>query len=162
MFLSMEESMTLEQIDLKSLLEGSREGNDFQRPNQAENNPVARFKIDDQIFLIFREKIFNGLNSILNYCEGDIVGEITVNNKRYIIISLNNATSESGQKNLVDILTKREIQVIMLVAQGKVNKEIADQLKISEWTVSSHLRRIFAKLGVDSRAAMIFRCSRFL
>jgi DNA-binding CsgD family transcriptional regulator len=43
--------------------------------------------------------------------------------------------------------------------EGKVNKQIADCLKISEWTVSTYHRRIFAKLGVDSRAAMVFKCS---
>ena len=32
------------------------------------------------------------------------------------------------------------------------------QLRISEWTVSTHLRRIFAKVGVDNRAAMVCRC----
>jgi DNA-binding NarL/FixJ family response regulator len=44
------------------------------------------------------------------------------------------------------------------VATGLVNKQIAFQLRISEWTVSTHLRRIFAKLGVDTRAAMVSRC----
>ena len=60
------------------------------------------------------------------------------------------------------MLTKRELQIVMLVADGLVNKQIADQLNISTWTVSTHMRRIFAKLGVDSRAAMIYRCSKIL
>jgi DNA-binding NarL/FixJ family response regulator len=47
-------------------------------------------------------------------------------------------------------------------ALGKQNKHIAKQLKISEWTVSTHLRRIFAKLGVASRAAMVYRCSSLI
>ncbi|HUM91481.1 MAG TPA: LuxR C-terminal-related transcriptional regulator [Candidatus Competibacter sp.] len=42
---------------------------------------------------------------------------------------------------------------------GRLNKQIADRLHISEWTVSTHLRRIFAKLGVRSRAAMVYRCA---
>ena len=47
---------------------------------------------------------------------------------------------------------------------GRLNKQIADKLHISklhisEWTVSTHLRRIFAKLGVRSRAAMVYRCA---
>jgi hypothetical protein len=40
-----------------------------------------------------------------------------------------------------------------------LNKQIAHQLHISEWTVATHLRRIFAKLGVDTRAAMVYRCA---
>lgn len=42
-----------------------------------------------------------------------------------------------------------------MVAKGHPNKVIADVLNISSWTVCTHLRRIFAKLGVGSRAAMV-------
>jgi DNA-binding CsgD family transcriptional regulator len=59
---------------------------------------------------------------------------------------------------LAEILTGRELQIAALVAEGRVNKQIAAELQISEWTVSTHLRRIFAKLGVDTRAAMVSRC----
>jgi DNA-binding CsgD family transcriptional regulator len=56
------------------------------------------------------------------------------------------------------LLTERELQIVTLVAEGLVNKEIGVKLSISEWTVSTHLRRIFAKLGVDRRAAMVSKC----
>ena len=42
-----------------------------------------------------------------------------------------------------------------MVAKGYANKTIAAVLDISCWTVGTHLRRIFAKLGVGSRAAMV-------
>lgn len=61
--------------------------------------------------------------------------------------------------DLARLLTTRELQVATLVAMGRPNKQIASQLHISEWTVSTHLRRIFLKLGVDSRAAMVYRCA---
>ncbi|WP_287128682.1 helix-turn-helix transcriptional regulator [Candidatus Cyanaurora vandensis] len=60
------------------------------------------------------------------------------------------------------VLTERETQIASLVALGHPNKQIAHRLTISEWTVSTHLRRIFAKLGVDSRAAMVYRCAALL
>ena len=41
-----------------------------------------------------------------------------------------------------------------MVAQGYANKTIASVLDISTWTVASHLRRIFVKLQISSRAAM--------
>jgi DNA-binding CsgD family transcriptional regulator len=56
-------------------------------------------------------------------------------------------------------LTARELQIAVLVAQGHATKNIAYKLRISEWTVATYLRRIFAKLGVDSRAAMVYRCA---
>ena len=54
-------------------------------------------------------------------------------------------------------LSPREIEIVRMVAQGHPNKIIADVLSISSWTVCTHLRRIFAKLGVGSRAAMVAR-----
>lgn len=60
------------------------------------------------------------------------------------------------------LLTPRERQIVELVAAGCVNKQVAAELDISEYTVSTHLRRIFAKLQVDTRAAMVFRCSKAL
>lgn len=56
-------------------------------------------------------------------------------------------------------LTAREQQIVQLVATGHSNKLISKQLQISEWTVGSHLRRIFLKLGVDTRAQMVHVCS---
>lgn len=52
-------------------------------------------------------------------------------------------------------LSPREKQVAMMVARGRTNQAIANALEISVWTVSTHLRRIFAKLAVSSRAEMV-------
>ena len=50
-------------------------------------------------------------------------------------------------------LTKRELEVLRLVAAGKTNREIASQLYLSEHTIARHLQNIFVKLGVSSRTA---------
>ena len=52
-------------------------------------------------------------------------------------------------------LSEREIDVLKLVAQGKSNKEIGSMLFISSGTVKSHVKRIFAKLNVNSRAEAV-------
>ena len=49
----------------------------------------------------------------------------------------------------------RESEIARMVAKGYPNKAIAAVLDISPWTVCTHLRRIFAKLHVSSRAAMV-------
>jgi DNA-binding CsgD family transcriptional regulator len=56
-------------------------------------------------------------------------------------------------------LSPREREIARLVAKGHPNKTIAAVLDISSWTVSTYLRRIFAKLGVGTRAAMVARLS---
>ncbi|WP_433064912.1 helix-turn-helix transcriptional regulator [Dactylosporangium sp. CS-033363] len=53
-------------------------------------------------------------------------------------------------------LTSQELQIARLAAKGFTNKEIADQLFLSHRTVSSHLYRIFPKLGINSRAELRF------
>ncbi len=78
---------------------------------------------------------------------------------RYRLVLLeDNEEAAVAELPAVDVLTARELQIVALVAEGRVNKQIADVLRISEWTVSTHLRRIFAKLHVDTRAAMVSRC----
>ena len=57
-------------------------------------------------------------------------------------------------------LSPREEDIAKLVAAGLSNKSISQQLKISPWTVATHLRRVFTKLNVTSRAAMIAKLSQ--
>ena len=54
-------------------------------------------------------------------------------------------------RRMVQTLTKREEQVLRLVATGATNKEISGQLFISELTVKMHLASIFRKLHVNDR-----------
>lgn len=52
------------------------------------------------------------------------------------------------------ILSDREIEVLSLIAQGKINKEIADQLNIGMTTVITHRKNIIDKLGMKSVSAL--------
>lgn len=52
-------------------------------------------------------------------------------------------------------LSSREVEVLQLVAEGKSNSEVAQQLHISQATVKSHLVNIFGKLGVSDRTAAV-------
>ncbi|GLW98701.1 hypothetical protein Misp02_27880 [Microtetraspora sp. NBRC 16547] len=54
-------------------------------------------------------------------------------------------------------LSKREAEVMDLIAVGHSNGEIAQRLFLSEKTVKNHVNRIYAKLGVESRTAAIGR-----
>jgi DNA-binding NarL/FixJ family response regulator len=56
-------------------------------------------------------------------------------------------------------LSPRELEVLQLVAEGYVNKEIADRLALSAPTVATYIRRIYEKLHVHSREAAIGKFS---
>ena len=57
--------------------------------------------------------------------------------------------------HLVDSLTKREQEILILIAAGLKNKEIAEQLVISLNTVLYHIKNIYSKLGVNKRSLAI-------
>ncbi|MGI5446220.1 response regulator [Streptomyces sp. CA-243310] len=54
-----------------------------------------------------------------------------------------------------EALTKRELEVLQLVADGLSNQQISKRLFLSQATVKSHLVHVYAKLGVDSRTAAV-------
>jgi DNA-binding NarL/FixJ family response regulator len=56
---------------------------------------------------------------------------------------------------LIEALTPRELQVLRIMAQGLVNKEIAEQLGISEHTAKFHVASILGKLGAATRAEAV-------
>jgi DNA-binding NarL/FixJ family response regulator len=55
----------------------------------------------------------------------------------------------------VPLLTRREDEVVRLVADGLKNREIAQKLKVKEHTIRNYIYRIFEKLGVSSRVELI-------
>ena len=59
-------------------------------------------------------------------------------------------------------LTPRVAEVLLWVAQGKTNADIAQILGISEWTVKKHVLDIFEKLGVETRTAASLRAIEVL
>ena len=63
-------------------------------------------------------------------------------------------------RRLVEPLTTREHEVLVLVADGLRNREIAGRLGISEHTVKFHLAAIFGKLGASSRTELVRKALR--
>jgi DNA-binding CsgD family transcriptional regulator len=59
-----------------------------------------------------------------------------------------------------DMLTPREVQVVECVLRGWDNKLIAEHLECAKGTVKKHLQRVFDKMGVDSRSALMNRAAR--
>jgi two-component system nitrate/nitrite response regulator NarL len=75
----------------------------------------------------------------------------------YLLEALRNTPSCDGiEEGKLRLLSKRELEVAEHAAQGQSNKQIADELKLSEHTVKNYLFRVFEKLGVSSRYELLF------
>jgi two-component system, NarL family, nitrate/nitrite response regulator NarL len=86
-------------------------------------------------------------------------GEIWAGRKEaeYLLAAVRNSPSCDGiDDDKVSVLSKRELEVAECAAQGQSNKQIADQLHLSEHTVKNYLFRIFDKLGVSNRFELLF------
>ena len=63
---------------------------------------------------------------------------------------------DQAKFNLADYdLSERQLEIIRLVEQGKTNKEIGNELFISENTVKYHLKIIYNTLAIDNRNSLI-------
>ena len=62
---------------------------------------------------------------------------------------------ETESRDLAEVLTSREIEIVRLVARGLPNKAIAKKLYLSEGTVKVHLHNVYDKLELDSRLALL-------
>ena len=97
---------------------------------------------------------------VYQYVERDVLKNydavVDIRDSRAVIIEtlaqVSPGESESGKSNYE--LTKRETAVLVQLAQGKTNKEIADALNVSVHTVISHRKNITHKTGIKSVAGL--------
>lgn len=77
--------------------------------------------------------------------------------KGQAVLSPTVATRLMGQlrQPAADPLSEREVEVLQLIAKGATNRRAAEQLFISQATVKTHLLHVYAKLGVNDRAAAV-------
>lgn len=85
-----------------------------------------------------------------NNGQPEVLLDVVVDGVRYTL------TGTAISNSILDAkLSPRETEVVRLVSEGLSNKAIALVLDISPWTVSTHLRRVYYKLNVNSRAEMV-------
>jgi DNA-binding CsgD family transcriptional regulator len=139
-----------------------------QRNDFTSSKVLGDFYIENHHYLVislenhFEDQTEHDLRFSLGNFADSVMGQLMVARQHCVIVEVECCQSKNSNSDVTILLTERELQIVQLVAGGYPNKQIANRLHISEWTVSTHLRRIFAKLGVDTRAAMVYQCSSLL
>jgi len=126
-----------------------REGTGVEKPIQ--RSPRATGRVGATNALMWLRPLVRQLRTdpeLLTPGEASLLLEFDVDGAQCLLIERRSPAPEHG-------LSTREQEIASMVAQGHPDKSIAAELGISRWTVSTHLRRIYVKLGVHSRAAMV-------
>jgi DNA-binding CsgD family transcriptional regulator len=129
---------------------GDRRGEDWERQGDREWNDFSkdvRLLVQQLVGRVAEHDDRQGAPATL---EDKVILDLEVDGVRCMLVR---RTLDPDRADVV--LSPREREIARMVAKGYPNKVIARVLEISSWTVSTHLRRIFAKLGVSSRAAMV-------
>jgi DNA-binding NarL/FixJ family response regulator len=106
------------------------------------------------------EKIYQALEAgAATYLLKETLREYLIDSIRQVYAGGSPIPPETAQKHVDRAsrqpLTGRELEVLRLMAKGLRNKEIASRLSIGQQTVLSHIKSIFAKLGVNDRTAAV-------
>ncbi|WP_442767123.1 LuxR C-terminal-related transcriptional regulator [Acinetobacter bohemicus] len=103
---------------------------------------------DDAEVLLSIRSILRGGAPIDPFIAQEILKQISAS----VITAAKDGKSSDSE---VALLTNRETEILDLVAQGMSNKEIAEQLFVSKYTVESHIKHIYRKLSVTKRTKAV-------
>lgn len=125
-------------------------------PDKNEYDDLPQFVLGGHAFIaVAGSETSDVEGGLLAHVEGraSLVGRICCAGTGYLIYAP--VEVEPPPPSPAEILTRRELQVAMLIADGHCDKEIARRLGISGYTVREHIRRIFAKLNLGRRSAIV-------
>jgi two-component system, NarL family, nitrate/nitrite response regulator NarL len=120
---------------------------------------------DEDVVNAFRagaKGIFNRESSVEMFCrcihrvhEGEVWAD-----RRGVSLAIDALAStpmvRAVGKGGLNLLSKRELEVVQCLVQGLTNREIAEQMGLSQHTIKNYLFRVFDKLGVSSRTELLF------
>ena len=108
---------------------------------------ISRDASLDEVVLAIRQ-VLAGQKALDGQMASRLIAELSVAVRR----------ADQGQRD--GGLTKRELQVLTLVADGLPNRDVANRLHISENTVKNHMRSVHEKLGVRTRTEAVVKAAR--
>ena len=120
---------------------------------------TVRFEVSGKMFLAVPQVDWCGAEadqSDVRLLHHHVAGHLRVGARRYVVFAADFEQEASVDgASIAEILTRRELQVALLIAEGKGDKAIARHLGISEHTVREHLRRACGKLNISKRSALV-------
>lgn len=130
--------------------------------SRLDDDCLATFKVNDQDCYILPKEFCHADPRIKSKITGYLLlGEFKLNGNHYRIFTKNRQKDahdiqhEHGLcSDAITSLTERELQIAVLVAKGFLNKQIAENLSLSIYTVQTHIKRIFIKCCVHNRTAL--------
>ena len=115
-------------------------------------------------YLMKDEKPFKIMNSIVDVVNGGVPMSGIIARKTLILLK-NKSDTQAPNQNLPTPesfeLTKREIEILELLSQGKTYNQIADQLFVSNKTIKKHIENIYGKLHVHSKIEAMQLAQRY-
>ena len=75
---------------------------------------------------------------------------------QHILKNLNQPTKKIEYSHKKELLSARELEILQLVAEGLSNKEIAEKISISRYTVECHIKHIYKKLSTSGRSKAVY------
>jgi two-component system nitrate/nitrite response regulator NarL len=102
------------------------------------NDPVQ--VLIDCVYCVYRGRIWARNDQFSSFLE---------------LLDRNSVDREAISASIPEVLTQRQLDLVLCVSKGMTNREIAVRLHLSEHTVRNYLFRIFRKLGVSNRAALV-------
>lgn len=114
----------------------------------SKNSNVSSYQLASNITVIDLSKKESNLHSLV------IFGTILLTTAIFLTLHLYFSIPPSTP-TIDDKITKQEKKIVLLIVQGKSNKEIASELSISTSTVKTHINNIFKKIGISSRSELL-------
>jgi len=140
------------QGDLSSILEAVQAGACAYLPKE-----LGPRELVDSLRRVRRE------GSLLEAFLGKRLLEVLTQNPSGSADGLSALSTQNAPQSTSSLLSTREVQVLRGIQEGGSNREVAQRLSISEFTVANHLKNIFRKLGVHDRTrAVLVAMSRGL
>jgi DNA-binding CsgD family transcriptional regulator len=117
-----------------------------------------RFELCGISFFVVAQEVWDGRDTegVQRKLKLRAVGRLQIRGRNHVILCTHARTGDEAiPPRLAGLLTRRELQIATMVAEGWSDKAIARRLSISEYTVREHVRRMFHKANVSKRAALV-------